>query len=364
MNKKKLVFVTLSYAGGGAEKIFTRLIENFYKDFDIVVVTFTNEGIYYERIQKLEIKQYTLKGKINNTIFYALRLKKILKKEKPYKIISFLYYPNIVVFLSNLFKNFNYILCERSNHRYYLKKNIKHKIWKIILRKAYLNADYIVVVSNKIKSYISKDFHIKEDKIKVIYNGINFEYLNKLSFENYSFQNKSLNILAVGRISEAKNYPLLINSFSLLAKKYPNLYLNIIGDGELKNIISNLIKEKKLENRVTLWGFIKNPYPFMKKADCFVLSSKWEGFPNVLIEALYLNGHVVSTDCDTGPSEIITHEHDGLLSPVDDAEKLAENIERMLFDEELRRKVYENSRISVKRFDEKVMIENYKKILE
>jgi GalNAc-alpha-(1->4)-GalNAc-alpha-(1->3)-diNAcBac-PP-undecaprenol alpha-1,4-N-acetyl-D-galactosaminyltransferase len=94
------------------------------------------------------------------------------------------------------------------------------------------------------------------------------------------------------------------------------------------------------------------------------MSSKWEGFPNALAEAMFLNGHVVSTDCPTGPADIITHEHDGLLSPNDDAEKLSENLERILYDKDLRELLCHNSRISIRRFDEKKMVETYRKIIE
>jgi len=366
MNKKKIIFVTLSYAGGGAEKIFTRLLENLHENFNIISVTFTSDGIYYDKIKNLPIKKYVLRKKINNTILYACRLRKIIKKEQPYKVISFLYYPNIIVFLASIFLKVNLILCERSNHRIYFKNTIKHKIWKFLLKQSYKKSQFVISVSNKIKQFITEDFKITEKKIKVIYNGINFDQLDKFSsIENKTFfDDKIINIISVGRITEAKNYPLLINSFALLTKKYSNIHLHIVGDGELKNKIQDLIKEKQLEDKITLWGFVKNPYPLMKKADCFVLSSKWEGFPNVLLEALYLNGHIVSTDCDTGPAEIITHEYDGLLSPIDEPVKLAKNIERMIFDKSLREKVFNNSRFTIKKFDEKNMIENFKKILE
>lgn len=365
MSKKKIAFVTLNYGGGGAEKIFTKLIENFCNNFNICAITFTNDGVYYDRIKQKNVKLYTLKRKINNTIFYSIRLAKILKKEKPDKVISFLYYPNIIVYLTSLIYNYKYIVCERSNHRLYLKNTLKHKIWKFLLKKSYQKAIHVVAVSEKTKKFIIEDFKIDKNKIQVIYNGINFEELDFLSLENTPEFNKDLkHIVAVGRLSEAKNYPLLLNSFSLLLKKHQKVHLHILGDGENKNVLQNLIKEKNLDKHVTLYGFIKNPYPYMKNADCYVLSSKWEGFPNVLIEALYLNGHVVSTNCDTGPAEIINHGYDGLLTPVDNEVALAENIEKMLYDNDLRENVFKNSRNTIKRFDEKIMIYNFRKILE
>ena len=105
-----------------------------------------------------------------------------------------------------------------------------------------------------------------------------------------------------------------------------------------------------------------NPYKFMKHATCYVLSSSWEGFPNSLIEAMYLNGCVISTNCSTGPSEIITHNVDGILCEQDNPDELANAMEKMCFDEEFRRTVYENSRIKIAGFDESIMINKYRNL--
>jgi glycosyltransferase involved in cell wall biosynthesis len=93
-----------------------------------------------------------------------------------------------------------------------------------------------------------------------------------------------------------------------------------------------------------------------------VLSSQWEGFPNSLLEAMYINGHVISTNCPTGPSEIISHNEDGILGRLNNPEDLAVAMERLCFDEEVRNYIFKNSRIKIVKFDEKIMIDKYREI--
>jgi glycosyltransferase involved in cell wall biosynthesis len=364
---RKFLFLILNLDGGGSEKIFTRIVSNLCQIHDIVVVTFYEEGIFLEEIKALPVRYYCISSDNNNTFRFARRLRRIIKLERPEQVISFLYYPNIIAFLALSGLKLKHIPSERSNHRMYLRHSIKHIIWKYLLRYAYQKSKRIVALTEGIKNFIIEDFRISDKKIIVIPNGLNFDVLSRLADEvitGTDFDPGKKNIVAVGRFTEAKNYPMLIEAFSMLHLKHPETRLHIIGSGELKEKISELVKLKNLEQAVSLPGFQKNPYSFIKKADCYVMSSKWEGFPNALAEAMFLNGHVVSTDCPTGPADIITHEHDGLLSPNDDAEKLSENLERILYDKDLRELLCHNSRISIRRFDEKKMVETYRKIIE
>ncbi len=367
-NSRKFLFLILNLDGGGSEKIFTRLVSNLCHIHEIVVVTFYEEGIYLNEVRQLPVKYYSISSGNDNTLRFARRLRQIVKKERPEKVISFLYYPNIVAFLALICLKIKHITSERSNHRMYLTRSIKHIIWKDLMRHAYRKSTKIVALTERIKDYIIEDFGISEKKVTVIHNGINFADLQILADEGMSdtlsFDNRFKNIVAVGRFTEAKNYPMLIEAFSILHHKHPETRLYILGSGELKEKISALVKLKNLDQYIQLPGFQQNPFPYIKKADCYVMSSKWEGFPNALAEAMFVNGHVVSTDCPTGPADIITHEHDGLLSPNDDAEKLSENLEKMLYDDDLRKRMYHNSRTSIQRFDEKIMMDKYREIIE
>ena len=365
-DKIKLLIVTQHLEGGGAEKILSRLILNLYNEFDIVLVTFYRKGRYLEELLSLPgLDYHCLNAESGNTLSFAVRLRRIIKKASPHKVLSFLYYPNIVTYLALIGLNTPYILSERSNHRLYLTNSFKHKVWRWLLNKAYLKAESIVAVSNECKKAIGSDFKVPGTKIITIYNGLSFPLLDRLKNEpvtDFGFNKDFSYIIAVGSINKAKNYPLLIESFFILHSKHENMRLIILGKGEMENEINMLITKLNLNEEIHLGGYCVNPYKYLKNASCYVLSSSWEGFPNALLEAMYINGHVVSTNCSTGPSEIISHEEDGLLCEMNNTEALATAMERMCFDDNFRKYVFENSRRKIAKFDEKIMISKYKDI--
>jgi glycosyltransferase involved in cell wall biosynthesis len=362
--KSKIVLVTLSLEGGGAEKILSRLILNLYNEIDIVLITFYHKGRYIEELLSLPgLEYHCINAENGNTLSFASRLRKVIKKTSPDKVISFLYYPNIVTYLALAGLNIPFILSERSNHRQYLTTSLKHRVWKWLLGKAYQKASAIITISKESKAAIANDFKLPGEKIFTIYNGLSFPLLDKLKEEpvtDFVFKKGISHIFAVGSINKAKNYPLLIKSFSILHLKNENAKLIIIGKGELEQQINKMISGLNLHDAIQLMGYCVNPYKYLKYASCYVLSSSWEGFPNSLLEAMYINGHVVSTDCPTGPSEIISHNVDGLICEMDNPEELAEAIGRMCFDNDLRKKVFENSRKKIIKFDEQNMVREYR----
>ena len=139
-------------------------------------------------------------------------------------------------------------------------------------------------------------------------------------------------ILGVGRLTQAKDFPTLIRAFALVRKKHP-ARLMILGEGEERSKLETLVQELGLEKEVSLPGFVDNPYKYMKRAAVFVLSSKWEGFGNVLVEAMALGTPVVSTNCPSGPAEILENGRWGRLVPVGDVYALAEAIIETLDEE-------------------------------
>jgi len=132
-------------------------------------------------------------------------------------------------------------------------------------------------------------------------------------------------IVASGRLSRQKGFDVLLEAFSILRKRLPSR-LAILGDGELQDRLMEQIKSLSLEQEARIVGYVDNPYPYYRNADVFVLSSRWEGQPLVLIEVLALGTKIVATDCRTGPSEILRGGERGLLVPLEDAEALADGM--------------------------------------
>jgi glycosyltransferase involved in cell wall biosynthesis len=365
-DKIRLLIVAQHPVGGGAEKILYRLVLNLHHDFDIELVSLYSKQSYIGGNPALPGVGYScLNAEQGNTFIFANRLRKIIKVKKPDKILSFTYYQNILTFLSLTGLSVPYILSERSNHRYYFNGSLKHRIWKWLLNKAYRKAAAIVTVSDESRKILSEDFNLEDEKLFTIYNGLSFSLLDKLKEEpvtDLDFEQGISFVVAVGNKSEAKNYPFLIKGFSIFHSKNKNTKLIIIGSGESDKKINELIRDLDLNDQVILTGYRDNPFKYMKLASCYVLSSRWEGFPNSLLEAMYINGHVISTNCPTGPSEIISHNVDGLLCEMDNQEELADAMGRMCFDEDFRERVFINSRKKISGFDEKIMIDKYRNL--
>ncbi len=363
----KLLIIAQHLEGGGAEKILYRLILNLHNEIDISLVTLYERGRYLPEIREMEGVEYDcIHAELGNTFTFALRLRKILKDKKPDKVLSFLYYQNILTSLALTGLDILFIPSERSNHRIYLSTSLKHRVWKWLLGKAYRRASAIITVSNESKAAMISDFKLPGEKIHTIYNGISFSLIDRLKEETvteFDFESDIVHIVAVGSLNKAKNYPLLITSFSILHFHHKNTKLVILGSGEMEDQIKELIVQSGLSDAVYLMGYCSNPYKYLKHASCYVLSSKWEGFPNSLLEAMYITGHVISTNCPTGPSEIISHELDGLLCEMDNPEELTKAMEKMCFDADFRKIVFQNSREKISRFDEKIMINKYRDLL-
>ncbi|BAK66265.1 putative glycosyltransferase [Sphingobium sp. SYK-6] len=141
-------------------------------------------------------------------------------------------------------------------------------------------------------------------------------------------------ILACGRLTRQKDYPTLLRAFAQLRGE--GIQLNVLGQGELRATLENMARDLGIADRVTFLGFQRDPFIHMRQADIFVLSSRWEGFGNVLVEAMAMGTPVVSTDCPHGPAEIITDGRNGLLVPPGDAEALAAALQRLVDDPALR----------------------------
>ena len=177
---RKLLFLILNLDGGGSEKIFTRLVSNLCHIHDIIVVTFYEQGVFLSEIKELPVSYYSISANNDNTLRFALRLRKIVKQERPEMVISFLYYPNIISFLALIGLRIKHIPSERSNHRMYMTRSLKHIIWKDMIRHAYQKSVKIITLTDRVKNFIIEDFRISERKIDVIHNGLNFNVIGNV----------------------------------------------------------------------------------------------------------------------------------------------------------------------------------------
>lgn len=210
---------------------------------------------------------------------------------------------------------------------------LKKKLERALVTLLYPSADNIVALSRGAAQDLARYASLPLERIRVIYSPvIKPSLLRQMndSARHPFFEEKDVPvILSVGRLSEAKNFPLLMEAFALLRRRIPARLL-ILGEGEMRPILENMAITLGIQDDFSLPGFVPTPYPYMRQADVFVLSSKWEGLPTVLIEAMACGAPVVSADCPSGPAEILDGGKYGHLVPVGDAHALANAIEASL----------------------------------
>ena len=203
-----------------------------------------------------------------------------------------------------------------------------------LIKRFYPWADGIVVVSRGVRDDMAQLTNIPSERITVIYNPsvVKAEVLERAQApldHPWFLPGQPPVLLAVGRLQVQKDFPMLIRAFAQVRQTRP-VRLLILGEGKQRPMLEELIKKLGLDGDVSLPGFVVNPFAYMSRASIFILSSRWEGLPTVLVEALCCGTPVISTDCPSGPREILQDGQYGQLVPVGDVVALAHAIEATL----------------------------------
>lgn len=315
----KIDFYISSLSGGGAEKVLIILAELFAKKgYDVMIHSLEKREQFYQvsssvKINKVKKIKYGLFGIFNDFKFINFSL----KKRKADIVISFLLRTNILVLFCSLFKKTRVIVCDRNN-----PKTEHSLVVFFLVQFLYRKAKAVVVQTQKIKSMY---FNFILNKIMVIENPVDFDSLNnQLEFDEIGNIETLNRIISVGRLEKQKDFKTLITAFGLIKNQFPKWKLDIYGIGEkqkeLEEYIYNLPDEN---NQIKLCGRTKKPFYEMKRSKIFVLSSFYEGFPNVLCEAMYAKLVCISSDCISGPSELINNRENGYLFEVGNIKELS-----------------------------------------
>jgi len=301
---KKLTILIYSLASGGAERVVSILLKELSQKYEIELVLM-RDVIFYDIPKNVKIILLENSNPNENGIFKLLKLPFLAYKYSKIKSdisISFMNRPNYINILSNLFKNSKTIISERAMPSLQHKNGLQGKINRFLIKNLYKKANIVVANSKGNSIDLQNNFNVKN--VKTIYNFIEKIDCKKQKQDKFIF-------ITIGRMDKGKNHKLLINAFNELDI---DAELWLIGDGYLRNEL-----EKIANKNVKFFGRQKDVYQYLKKADCFVFSSDYEGFPNVLLEAINCNLPIISTDCKSGPREILAPNSD-ILKQTDDIE--------------------------------------------
>ncbi|BDA68174.1 glycosyl transferase, group 1 family protein [Rivularia sp. IAM M-261] len=329
MKTKKIACFLPSLFGGGAEKAAIKLFKGMSGgDFTLDLVLADATGPYLNQVPK-EVRVVDLgAGRVLKAI---LPLARYLKHHKPDALISHLEYANVAAALAKEISGTNtkLVLVEQNNLSASIKnsKSLLNRVFSLLVHTLYPRAGAIVGVSKGVAEDLESILAFPKGKVHVIHNPIvDDEILKKaqVHVEHPWFkQGEAPVFVAVGRLSEQKDFQNLIQAFSLL-RKQKQAKLIILGEGELRAELELSINALGIAEDISLPGFVDNPYAYMYNAKAFVLSSRWEGLPTVIIEAMACGCSVVSTNCPSGPNEILDEGKYGYLVPVQDSVALSE----------------------------------------
>lgn len=335
--KRHVVFFIPSLAVGGAEKVFVTLANGFIeKGWKVDFLTLDSE---------LKLRD-DLSAKISFSVLPAKRvmfclpsLIKYLNNTSADIIISALQPSNFVISLAHLFSSTRskLILTEHSNSSMQLLAMgpVNRIIVKFGIKWSYTRSCKVIAVSAGVKRCLNEKYNIRSSKISVVHNPANIPMVRKYGLkpvgEPWFNQTKIPIGVSVGRLIPAKNIDLLIDAVAVALSIKP-FYLAIIGDGELRCNLERKVADLGLEQNIKFLGYKSNPFAYMARSNLLVVSSVREGFSNVIVESLALGIPVVSTNCNSGPVEILEDGKWGVLVPVGDVQSLAQEILKVLND--------------------------------
>lgn len=323
---EKVAFYLPSLVAGGAERVFVNLVNGM-----------AEKGVAVDLILGKAIGDYLVQvsPSVNivdldaDRVIYSIKpLAIYIKNNKPHALVAALDHANVAMMFAKIFSLTKVKTIVTVHTTISIGNNgnpIRSKLNIWLMKVLYPFASAIVCVSDGVLKDLTRLIKLPLKKCHVIYNPIIFNKIYEMAREvNYHkfFQSESVVIIGIGRLCKDKDFENLIKAFFIF-KQHHKAKLIILGDGEERQRLEQLVKSLNLSLDVDLPGFVDNPYKYLSRSKLFVLSSRCEGLPTVLVEALALGLNVVSTDCESGPREILCGSWSNSLVPIEDSAALA-----------------------------------------
>jgi GalNAc-alpha-(1->4)-GalNAc-alpha-(1->3)-diNAcBac-PP-undecaprenol alpha-1,4-N-acetyl-D-galactosaminyltransferase len=345
----RLTFVIAGLAGGGAERVMTILANAAAARGHgaRLLAMSAAGGDFYQMHPAVDLVRLNTIHETRSALHRVrleLRLLRALRREmrrgRPDAVIAFATETSVRVLLASLGLGLRVIVSERSVPG----TTPVGRIWWLLRHALYRFADVVVAQTIEARELIGR--HTSARRCVVIPNPV---MRPDASARQVEPQGQGL-VLAVGRLREEKGYDLLIRAFALTRAQHPGWQLAIAGDGPERERLERLVVELGLRSAVTLLGMVDDPGELMRRASLYVVPSRFEGFPNAMIEAMSCGLPVVSFDCPSGPRAIIRHETNGLLVPAEHVQALAAAMSRLMGDADLRQRLGGAAREVTSRF--------------
>lgn len=333
--EKRLALFLPAMYGGGAERIMLNLAHGIAQQgFKVDLVVGISDGPLLEQVPEC-VNLVELGA--SRSIYALPALIRYLRRVKPYAMLTALNRVNLMAIWAKRLTGYptSLVVTEHNTLSVGTKntKMLREKMYPLLANLFYPWADGIVGVSQGVSDDLAKTARIDRKQIDVIYNPVITDEMRKKAetpLEHPWVQSDQPPVmLAIGRLSEQKNFSLLLDAFAKLRADQP-ARLIILGEGPLREQLEAQIETLGIAEDVSLPGWVENPYAYMMHTDALVLSSNWEGLPTVLIEALYCQTNIISTDCPSGPQEVLAKGKYGQIVPMNDTVALAQAMRKAI----------------------------------
>jgi len=310
MSKVKILMVVPTLGSGGAERVMLNLLNHLDRDvFEPILYLQKIEGGYLTSVaDDVEIISAGDRSGFARLFF----LRREIRRHRP-QIVFIMMLP--IVALAVRLSGTGAVTILRETNCTPNPHAGQSAAIRWLNRTGFRSCKAWIASTLQMTKYLRAQYKIDSNKIKVIHNPVDVEKIRKLSAESVDFSDDEFNLVAVGSLTRQKGFDLLIDAVATL--EHIPWRLRILGVGEDELALQQLAADRGIADRVEFLGFKANPYAYLAHSDLFVLSSRWEGMPNVLLEAMACGVPVLATRCPTGPDEIITSGVDGQLCEID-----------------------------------------------
>lgn len=315
--------------GGGAERVLVNYLSQLdYTRFQVTLVLAQKLGVFIDLVPK-QVKVVSLNKR--KTMFCLPSLRQLIIKLNPDVVYSTLIRTSIILSLAitGLSNKPKLILRSPNSPKLLSENKQSNALQEFLLKRAYQAADLVIAQTKEMAIELEHYYALEKNKVQVVLNPVNKKLIDSLLLNQASpFDSNYINVVAAGRLTKQKGFDILISSFADVVNLNPKFRLHIIGedvDNQLSSLIT-LAKCLKIESFVTFHGFQLNPYTYFKFCDLYVLSSRWEGLPNTVLENLYLQKPIVATRCISFMEDIINNGQNGWLVDVDNEEMITRAI--------------------------------------
>jgi glycosyltransferase involved in cell wall biosynthesis len=380
--RTRVLFVLGSMAGGGAERIVAHLVKHLNRDeFDARAGLLWRHGDYLDQFEDSELVVTRLAHGwipyrdqprwwqlLPSLALVPLQQRDIVRRFRPHIVVTVTKSMNIAARFSLAFagrRDLAWVVREGNNTGAMIDDEspggFLRALQNFAVTSSYRRADRVVAISDGVGDALSRRFGIDSKRVSTIHNAVDVATVRVRAEERTANLPSQPFIVAAGRLVRQKGFDVLIRAFAASVAER-QISLVIVGNGPERAALEEEARRHGVERLVHFPGFVENPWSYFARAAAFVCSSRWEGFGNVIVEAMACGAPVVTTDCDFGPREIVRPGESGLLVPVENVEALASAIVSVVDNRELAIRLREGGRRRARDFDVAHMTRAYERM--